>query len=342
MWGPSQDQPPLEIAVCDALGFSCLSLAVLRGHLHLAKAVIQILRVQYKVKKPEASARFEIDSDADSSDDEDLNIVSHDVDDRFTHENIGEVTTQVESNVLPIRALQRWCRVFLFLENCSTKHEPKFCPSDPSRMRYPQSIRVNTLVKYAIFKNDLSLLDFLLAASRECERMFPSDKDWSDASREALEEEYQLAITLGHTDCLAKLIKFSAVGLPLAKMSEKSGVKAQTEPQYYQGLSIRGKKRSDWASAGRPEPKGSPEGRPPLLISAMQGNITSTEWFLGTAPGRHYLEYVNSHLEDERIKSLAQSNLGLEGSILNWLQTRSEAQLGIFQSQAFFTNCFHR
>lgn len=298
---------------------------------------MQILRAQYKMKKPEARIRLEIDSDADHSDDDDLNLVRREVDDQFTFENIGEVTTQVKSNVSPIGALGRSCDAFLFLNNySSTNHEWKFFSSNPSQRYNSASIRVNTLTKYAIFNNDLALLDFLLLASRECSNMFP-EEDQSQYSRETSCQEFQLAMVLGHTDCLAKLIRFKAAGLPLAKLSENSGVKVHKEPEYYQGLSIRGKKRTDWASAGRPEPKGSPEGRPPLLISAMHGNLTTTEWFLGTAPGRYYLEYFNSHSEDENVQILAKSKLGLEGSLLNWLQTRSESQFRLHFLSWFYS-----
>jgi hypothetical protein len=124
------------------------------------------------------------------------------------------------------------------------------------------------------------------------------------------------------------LIQGTAAGLPLQKMSKESGIAAREEPQYYQGLSIRGQKRKDWADAGRPEnnavTRGNEAGRPPVLVSALQGNMASTEWLLGTAPSRYYLEYVNAHLEDENIQRLSQSKLGLEASVLNWLQNRSE------------------
>ncbi|KAJ5684217.1 uncharacterized protein N7477_000562 [Penicillium maclennaniae] len=327
LWGPAEDQPPLEIAVCDELGFSCLSLAVLRGHLSVAKTIMQILRAQYKGKKPETPIRLEIDNEAESSDDEELNLVSREVDEQFTFENIGEVTTQVKSNVSPIGALQRTCNAFLFLGNYnSTTHEWKFFSSNPSHRHWYASIKVNTLMKFAILNNDLALMDFLLLASRECRNMFPEEEEFQ-YSLEASCEEFQLAMALGHTDCLVKLIQSKAVGLPLAKLSESSGVRVHKKPAYYQGLSIRGKKRTDWASAGRPKPKGSPEGRPPLLISALHGNLTTTEWFLGTAPGRHYLEYCNSHPDDENVQLLAQSKLGLEGSLLNWLQTRNNLVL---------------
>lgn len=274
------------------------------------------------MKEPRGTQRFDIDVDDASSDDEGLNIVSHTMDDQFTHDNIGEVTTQVESNVSPVSALRRSCEAFLFLDQeDSARATRKLCPSGQDEMHNSWPIEINSLVKYAVFKNDLSLLDFLLKTDHECASN-SSDKDKIAIGQ----HEFQLAIILGHIDCLVKLIQFGAIGLPLAKMSEHSGVEARNEPRYYPGLSIRGKKRSDWANAGRTEQKATPDGRPPLLISAMQGSLTSTEWFLGTAPGRNYLEYVNSHTDDDNVKRLAQSSLGLEGSILDWLQTRSKSE----------------
>jgi hypothetical protein len=60
------------------------------------------------------------------------------------------------------------------------------------------------------------------------------------------------------------------------------------------------------------------------LTAALQGNLASTEFFLGTGPGRYYLEYLNSIPDDEDVKRLAQSQLGVEVTVLNWLQTRSK------------------
>lgn len=309
----------MEIAVPDEQDFTCLSIAILRGHMHLAKPILEIVKAQYKPEDPGARKRFEVDIDSVSSDDEDLNIVAHTVDDQFTHENIGEVSTKVESKVTPLMALQRVCKAFLFLEE-EPSSEIDFIPATPSEAYRSLPIKVDNLLKYAIYKNDLALLDFLLQSGQEFSNGTSTDKTNPAVSQEAL----QFAIKLGRIDCITKLIKSTAVGLPLARISETSGVKAEEEPRYYQGLSIRGKKRKDWANAGRNDQKPPPDGRPPLLVSAMQGSLSSTEWFLSTTPGRLYLEYVNSHTEDRNVKKLAQSKLGLEGSVLNWLQTRSK------------------
>lgn len=299
---------------------TCFSIAVLRGHLHLAEAILQILRVQYKGMERQDRQRFEINSEDDSSDDG-LNIVGHDVDDQFTHENVGEAVTQVQGNLSPRRALILTCPVSLFLDEDTLAREFRDVPMNS---RYHSTILINNLLKYAIFKNDLPLLDWLLKTGNEWAKTDPYDKSAFTCSQ----EEFQLAMILGHTECLSMLIQRTAVGLPLMKMSEESGVEDRDEHQYYLGLSIRGKKRKDWADAGRPDSNDQYEAaaRPPLLVSAMQGSLSSTEWFLSTAPSRLYLEYVNAHLEDRNIRKLAKSKLGLEASVLKWLQTRSKCQ----------------
>ncbi|KAJ6102464.1 hypothetical protein N7486_004891 [Penicillium sp. IBT 16267x] len=324
IWGSSQDQPPLEIAVRDDLGNSCLSIAILRGHLSTAETIIRILQAQYKKKEPQGQVRFEIDLDADesdveTSDSENINITSHIVNDQFTHENVGEVVTQVESQVSPLTALRASCGAYNFLGEASNILFREFGADHG----YCSNFKPDTLLSYAIFKNDTSLFDFILKLGQECAKMNPSGKAQFTISQ----REFQLAIALGRIDCLVKMIQTTAAGLPVAKMCEWSGIKPKEEHLYYPGLSIRGKKRKDWADAGRVVEMPPPGSRPPLLIAATQGNLPATEWFLGTAPGRYYVNYANSRVEDENMKRLSQSKLGLEGSILNWLQTRNNLVL---------------
>ncbi|KAJ5939279.1 hypothetical protein N7466_002413 [Penicillium verhagenii] len=319
MWGPSQDQPPLEIAIQDALSNSCLSIAVLRGHSANAEAIISILQAQYKKKEPQGQVVYEVHSDAESIDEEEINISSHTVDDRFTHENVGEVLTHVESEISPLKALQRSCGALRFLDEFSQPNLRKYGPDNHTSLNF----QIGTLLNYAIFKNDISLVEFLIKLGEKCARTDPSGK----AKFTIPQEDFQIAIALGHIDCLVKMIQAKATGLPLVQMCELSGIKPKEEHLYYPGLSIRGKKHKEWADAGRVQEMPPPGSRPPLLIAAIQGSLTSTEWFLGTAPGRHYVDYVNSHSEEENIKRLSLSKLGLEGSILNWLQTRNNLVL---------------
>jgi hypothetical protein len=265
---------------------------------------------------------MDLDTDGES-DDEGLNIVGHVVDEQFTYENVGEVASRVESEVSPRNALERGLQLHLFLDE-ELPTEDTIRSVGMVHWGGAPLLKVTTLIRYAIFKNDLPLLDWLLKAGHECASNDPSDKTAFTLGQ----GELQLAMILGHTECLGMLIQSTAVGLPLLKLSKDSGTAAKEEPEYYQGLSIRGQKRKDWADAGRPDNnnfgQGSDAGRSPVLISALQGSMASTEWFLGTAPSRYYLEYVNSHLEDENVQRVSQSELGLEASVLNWLQARSK------------------
>lgn len=289
----------------------------MQRHFSVAEAVLQIIHAQHKLNEPRGLARFEIDSDADSTDGDNLNIISHIVDDQFTHENIGEVRALVESNITPLDALCADCNASAFLEGSSSeKHFSEFYNNGWDYC----NTKIDKLLDYAVFKNDITLLEFLLKLEKHCAKTHPG----GEVPFEISSRSFQLAITFGHIECLVKMIQSGAAGLPIAWLSEKYGAKPQEEPLYYPGLSIRGKKRKDWATAGQAPTPTSRTQRTPLLLAAVQGNLTATEWFLGTAPARHYMEYVNSHLDDEKIQRLAESKLGLEGTILNWLQTRSE------------------
>ncbi|KAJ5106901.1 hypothetical protein N7456_003576 [Penicillium angulare] len=322
-WGPSQNELPLEIAVTANSGISCLSIAITQGHFSVAEAIIEILHAQYKRKEPRGQTRFELDSDADSNDGDDgddLNITSHIVDDQFTHENIGEVKTMVESDVSPLAALSASCNTAALLEGPGSELE---FGEFQNYGWNSYNLKINTLLEYAVFKNDIAMVEFLLKLQQKCSKNHPNGEVPFSVGR----RPFQLAMALGHIECLVRLIQSGAAGLPISWLSEKYGSKPQEEHLYYPGLSIRGKKRKDWATAGQtPAPSAQGE-RPPLLLAAAQGNLTATEWFLGTAPARHYMEYINSHLDDKDIQRLAESKLGIEGTVLNWLQTRNNLVL---------------
>ncbi|KAJ5513260.1 hypothetical protein N7463_002812 [Penicillium fimorum] len=319
MWGSLNDQAPLEIAVTDQQNLSALSISIMRGHFAVARAILQILHVQYKVKEPRGQKRFEIDiecsGDSDDSDGENetLNVISETVDDTFTYENIGEVASDVKSNTSPLVAFEARFNAFLFLDEYK-------CGNIRSKSEH---VHVDSFLKYAVYTNNLSLLDFLLKTGLDLTRTNPARK--CEFSIEI--DVFNLAISLGRTDCLAKMIQSAGAGLPLTKLSDDCGVKEEKEPEYYPGLSIRGIKRADWANAGRGEPVKARGQRPPLLVAARHGNLAATEFFLGTAPARYYLEYLNGNKDDERVKRLTQSKLGLEGTLLNWLQASNNLVL---------------
>jgi ankyrin repeat protein len=119
VWGDNQS--PLKIAVQDSHNFSPFSIAVLRKHFDIAKAVLEIAHAQYAPEEKPGAKHTLRPADEDDSDDEgdqdDFQIYAEIVDDRFTVENIGEVQNQVKSNITPLTMISWYCPVFHFLED---------------------------------------------------------------------------------------------------------------------------------------------------------------------------------------------------------------------------------
>ncbi|KAL4998867.1 ankyrin repeat-containing domain protein [Aspergillus recurvatus] len=311
-WGPDKQRPPLEIGVTDFFGnYSPFTLAVIQGHYEAAKAIIAISIAQYKPDEQQKSTRYriaEIDDDSDA-DSEDIELETHIIDDRFTIENIGETKNQVESKISPETVLRGACSLNLFLGEIQELEH-----------------RTIDLLEYAIWKDDVELLKFLIALGQE---LSARKKDEHHSAIYSIPHAaFVLAMRLGRVRLLEEMIKRTGAGLPIDKLAENSGVEVKEKPKYYQGLSVHGKKRADWAAAGG----GMPVTRaidmsPPLLLAAREGNLAVVEWFLGTAPGRYYTEFVRTHRKDPRLKQLSMSAKGAEQSILEWLSSRRDLVL---------------
>ncbi|KAL4756102.1 ankyrin repeat protein [Aspergillus foveolatus] len=310
-WGPDNKQPPLEIGVTDLSNYSAFTLAVIRGHYEAAKAIIAISIAQFKPDEQQKNTRYRIadideDSDADS---EEIELETHVVDDQFTIEDIGEKKNQVESKISPETILQGTCSLKPFLDGIQEL--------DHRRV---------SLLEYAIWKDDVELLKFLITLGQELSAR-KKDKHYSEIYSIS-HYDFILAMRLGRVRLLEEMIKRTGAGLPIDKLAENSGVEVKEKPKYYQGLSVHGKKRADWAAAGG----GMPVTRaidmsPPLLLAAREGNLAVVEWFLGTAPGRYYTEFARTHRKDPRLRKLSMSAKGAEQSILEWLSSRRDLVL---------------
>ncbi|KAM5476955.1 hypothetical protein MauCBS54593_000226 [Microsporum audouinii] len=315
MWGPNKEMSPLVIAVEERMGGSSpFSLALLRGHFDVAKAILQIVRAQYKPKATaQQTYRMESDDESDRSDNEEsgegLRITGESVCDELTIDNIGEVATQAESDISPLQVLRLGCRAGLIMGPNANK---------------PSLGRPN-LFSFAIEQDNLALLRFLLdlgqseivSGAEDGPYELLSAADFSDAIRD------------GQPRCLAEVISRTGAQLPLNKFVEESGITLKRKPKYYQGLSIDGKKREDWAAAaGQSVPVlKNNESEIPLLRAALSGKVANVEWFLSTAPKRHYMEYANSNKQDKRLRKLAQMPDGIDGFIERWLTSRNELLL---------------
>lgn len=301
------------------------------------------------------------EDDTSIGDGEDEIRVFHEiVDDKFTIENIGEVQSQVKSRYTALDVLGWNCPISRFLEeddtstsvlDYSTHHgrlqyrskstggkAPRKILKDaangrtyhvaqqPAQESYREVAEPENLFQLAIFLDDANLLQFLIDAGEEYTiRRGSTDDEPASKFYSFNEQDFHYAIQLGRVQLLKDIVKRTGAGIPLDDLVKKSGVEIAKRPKYYQGLSVHGKKREDWAAAGRDTHYQPPrEEHPPLLHAARLTNIDSVEWFLSDAATRAYLEFAENNKKDMRIQSLAKAKGGLQASISKWLNLRSK------------------
>jgi len=137
--------------------------------------------------------------------------------------------------------------------------------------------------------------------------------------------DFQFALEHGFIEELSEMIKITGAQLPLDALIEQSGIQDEKKPNYYQGLSIGGKKMTKWArerGGGYQHAMG--ESTPPLLQAAHQGGLAAVEWFLSDTPFRLYKEYGTKNANNPRMKTLAKAHGGLDETFGSWLKQRSE------------------
>ncbi|OLN95948.1 hypothetical protein CCHL11_05046 [Colletotrichum chlorophyti] len=327
-WGEEKEEPPLKVAVTDNCGNTPFSLAFLRGHHDVARAVLEIVAAQYSPEDQEAT-RYKLstgnpddeededyESDADSSDEP--KVVSETVDKKFTIENIGQVSMQVKSTTKPLHNLI-WKVQSFQMENGKAGRRGLFKQS---------------LFHFVMeCKNQAGLEALLDMATHFASQKLTDgaqDDEETGGRFSFPEDDFLWAVRNGRTAALAEIISRTGAGIPLDDLVKKSGVEMKRKPKYYQGLTVYGKKRKDWATAGRNiVVRSTGVKTPPLLHAAREGNIESVEWFLGDAPHRHYVEFGNSKSarEDPRLKHLSQSPGGFDRAIAKWLGIQNELAL---------------
>ena len=310
-WGENKEQLPLQMAVKDSQKFSPFSIALLRGHRRVAKSILEIVEAQYKPPETETTERFWLDGATGG-------IESEIVDETFTIENICEAATQIECRITPLEILHWECPRAPLCTTSQEQFEAMWKRLEESNGKLPHT---SSLITFAIWKDDINLLTFLL----ELGQQFVDRQASADTTSIFKIPTYNvsLAESLGRIRCMEEMIRRCGGSLPIYDLVQTSGVEIHDKPDYYRGLSIRGKKHPEWADSGSGIYRPNSMNSAPLLTSAMAGNLESTEWFLGTAPGRYYKEFAHTHKHDKELKILQESKLGLEGTIMDWLGARS-------------------
>lgn len=247
-WGAEKDQPPLKIAVSDNMGNTPFSVAFLRGHHDLARALLEIVKAQWSPPKKD-KVRFrmeagnedeEYESDSDGSDNSSENeprIVSEKVQDKFTIDDIGHVSMEVESHTKPLQII---------------------CESVPSWLIEKEKVvyryQKRSLFVHTFDTNDTTGLKLLLDLAQHYsgQKFEGDDADQEDEGSTCSftfpQSDFKWAVEHGKTQLLALVIKRTGAGIPLDHLVKKSGVELKRKPRYYQGLTVYGRKRYEVTS----------------------------------------------------------------------------------------------
>jgi hypothetical protein len=194
-------------------------------------------------------------------------------------------------------------------------------------------------VAYAIEVDDMNLFRFALDLGDEYSKRFETDD--GVALSVLANAHFIAAIGKGRLPYLVELIKRSGAGISLDDIIKKTGIEVKKKPDYYQGLSVHGKKREDWAKAGRGlHAPTFANATPPLLTAAKLGNLDALEWFMSDAPMRRYKEFAEQMKDDRRIAILNQAPGGFEKIISGWLSSRSK--LGVVAFSGLHLPCLSK
>lgn len=353
------EHPPLQVAVEDTHGISPLIIAFILDYSPLVSVILEIARRQYTPPGVAKQERFRMnereDEDGDESDDE-LRIESETVDEDFTIENIGQMSTQVESSTSPLMMLNRTnLPIFMFLPDSESrltdpsdgtasfasrdihtlvgKHSDVGSLRFPYRdqMRLPPGLEYPTnLLQWAAYTgNNIDLLLILMLRQEYLDKEVedhPRLREGQPGYLTITESDLSYFIQANRPELLEELIPRTGAGLPLQELVKKSGVEMKEEPKSYQGLSVHGRKRKDWADAGRETMVLQPiqAQHPPLLVAARVGSLKTVQWFASEAPLRCYKEFAKTHNEEKTMQNLAQAKGGFEALATKFLNARPQ------------------
>ena len=359
-WSPDEE-PPLSIAIEDTCGLTPFSIAVLRGHFELAKILLQICEVQrYSTKVgdgDEARRRYRVASEDeqnndanDNADDDRLPISSELVDEKFTVDVMENLSNEVKGNMSPGSFLLCGSEPRVLLGILATAYATGD-GHDRNIARDLQALQIalqedkdegvgarlgatlravkaakstlwgSDLLLFAIAVDQVDIVDFML--DLRLKHKFREDGKVELSRPFAF--EFTLAVRFGKLTVLPKLIERAGAGTSFTALLARSGVKVPDRSKpYYKGLSIHGRKREGWARRIRENLGNELAPASPVLQSIFEGNLECVKWFLSDAPLRHYMEFVNANMHDERLQSLSAAPGGIEGQIKGWLSRYSE------------------
>nr|POF05923.1 uncharacterized protein CFP56_53310 [Quercus suber] len=297
------------------------------------------------------------DDDDDGDDDGDsLHIESEDVDEEFTIDNVGQVSMQVQSRTTPLMLLTRQNITLANLlgEDDAQSSDPSkgfsfFGPrkaytlagkrSSTGTMRTmernsaasPRNLpKPSSLIQWAFYTANIDCLVNLLDLGEEYLQYELKHSINGHKPKSGFfsihDADFKYAIKTDRPELLEEITRRTGAGLPLQELLAKSGVEVPKErPEYYQGLSVHGRKRKDWVNAGRNSMQATPvdDHRPPLLEAVHAGSLRAAEWFSSNASMRCYKDFAEAHKDQKLLQHLALAKGGFEASAEKFLAARS-------------------
>ena len=204
------------------------------------------------------------DVSSESDVDDDRMVLKHIVDDQFTIDDVTALADNIKSKISPLTMLGWDVELWRAQKGSPNDKDYPLHVTDyhigghrkTSWAYFNEALNDSrrsckeSLIHRAVTKNDLPLLKFILRTGMELMAL-KADQDDSKIYQ-INSKEFEQAVQLGHTDHIAEIIKVTGAAVPLQKMVESSGVVLEDVPRYYQGLSVYGKKRKDWAEKDAP------------------------------------------------------------------------------------------
>ena len=232
-WDEAKQEPPLKISVFDEAFNTPFSLAFFKGKYDIAKAILEIAQAQYA---PEEESKKQYMMDADDENQDDMSdagsvdssgsgpaIYHRIIDNKFTIEDIGQVSMQVNATFKPQQFLRMLCLGF------DSDGKPTYR---------------GTSFEHAICANDMKGLRFLLDIAEHYDYAgMVAEDNWYSMRAPFPQPELESAIQNGKTEAIAELIRRTGAGIPLENLVKDSGVEVQETHEFYQGLTVYGKKR---------------------------------------------------------------------------------------------------
>ncbi|PGH35322.1 hypothetical protein GX50_01786 [[Emmonsia] crescens] len=341
------------------------TIAVARGHLELAKDILQVVEAHQPEPYTEKSSRkvyevvvdsdsdassYESDSEAAGSDNEGVRVRFDVIDDQQTIDDVRDTAHVGKYTISPYNLLSSHRDMSMFLgeeENDIVKRgqecladrtlatwyqDQKTSPVDIKKFTAP---RCMSLIQFAVQRNDMAAVKFLVEQETYYLRNSAGEGKDKPSNEDVPKfitlgtDIFERAVEDGRIELLDYLMSKTGLGFPFEALMKEAGVKAETESkEYYRGLSVYGKKREDWAAENRYRYRASFGTSHSLLLSAIaQGNLDSVKWFLSDGPETKYREFLHTYKDDTRLVPLFKMEGGIDNMLTSWLGTRRNLAL---------------